>query len=296
MMGRDGDLSFKQVSGIGQRVSGIRNMTHHSKLMTSGPQKFLNFAKNWMTMYKLILLRHGQSEWNKDNRFTGWKDVGLSEQGMEEARKAGMVLKENGFQPRLAFTSYLTRAIKTLWLALESMDLMWIPVHRSWRLNEKHYGMLTGLNKAETAEKYGDDQVLLWRRSFDTAPPPLDEYNPLNSKFDPRYAGLDDKDIPRTESLKSVVERLVPYWNDEMEPALKKYGEVLVAAHGNSLRAMVFHLKKMGKKEILGFNIPTGIPYVFEFDDDMKLVKDYFIGDPDEIRKLMDQVANQGKK
>ena len=247
-------------------------------------------------MYKLILLRHGQSEWNKENRFTGWKDVGLSEQGVEEAKKAGIVLRDNGFEPKVAFTSYLSRAIKTLWLTLERMDLMWIPVYRSWRLNEKHYGMLQGLNKAETAEKYGDDQVLKWRRSFDVTPPPIAEDNPLNAKFDPRYAGLDDKDIPRTESLKEVIERMVPYWNDDIKPALKEHGEVLVAAHGNSLRAVVKYLKNMSEDDILKFNIPTGIPYVFEFDEEMKYIKDYFIGDPEEIRKLMEQVANQAKK
>lgn len=247
-------------------------------------------------MYKLILLRHGQSEWNKENRFTGWKDVGLSEQGVEEAKKAGIVLREEGIMPKVAFTSYLNRAIKTLWLALERMDLMWIPVYKSWRLNEKHYGMLQGLNKAETAKKYGDDQVLLWRRSFDVPPPPITEDNPLNAKFDARYAGLDDKDIPRTESLKEVIDRMVPYWEEEIKPCLKDNGEVLVAAHGNSLRAVVMFLKGMSREEILKFNIPTGIPYVFEFDDDMKFTRDYFLGDPEEIKKLMEQVANQAKK
>jgi len=247
-------------------------------------------------MYKLILLRHGQSEWNRENRFTGWKDVGLSEQGVKEARKAGITLKENGLNPKVAYTSYLSRAIKTLWLALEQMDLMWIPVYRSWRLNEKHYGMLQGLNKAETADKYGDEQVLLWRRSFDVPPPPIEEDNPLNSKFDPRYAELDNKDIPRTESLKEVIERMVPYWKEEIKPCLEEKGEVLVAAHGNSLRAVVMYLKDMSQEDILKFNIPTGIPYIFEFDDKMNFVKDYFIGDPEEIKKLMDAVANQAKK
>jgi 2,3-bisphosphoglycerate-dependent phosphoglycerate mutase len=215
---------------------------------------------------------------------------------VEEAKKAGLTLKENGLVPRVAYTSYLSRAIKTLWLALEQMDLMWIPVHRSWRLNEKHYGMLQGLNKAETAEKYGDEQVLLWRRSFDVPPPPIEEDNPLNAKYDPRYADLDNKDIPRTESLKEVIERMVPYWNEEIKPRLKEKGEVLIAAHGNSLRAVVKYLKNMSEEDILKFNIPTGIPYIFEFDDEMNLVKDYFIGDPEEIRKLMDAVANQAKK
>ena len=247
-------------------------------------------------MYKLILLRHGQSEWNKENRFTGWKDVGLSEQGVEEAKKAGLVLKEQGFNPKIAFTSYLNRAIKTLWLTLEEMDMMWIPVYNSWRLNEKHYGMLQGLNKAETAQKYGDEQVLLWRRSFDKPPPPIAEDSPLNAKFDPRYAELKDKDIPRTESLKDVVDRMVPYWEEEIRPALQEHGEVLVAAHGNSLRAVVKYFKNMSKDEILKFNIPTGIPYIFEFDENMNFVKDYFLGDPEEIKKLMEEVANQAKK
>jgi 2,3-bisphosphoglycerate-dependent phosphoglycerate mutase len=247
-------------------------------------------------MYKLILLRHGQSEWNRENRFTGWKDVGLSEQGIEEARKAGRTLREEGFRPEVAFTSYLNRAIKTLWLALEEMDMMWIPEYKSWRLNEKHYGMLQGLNKAETAKKYGDEQVLLWRRSFDVTPPPIAEDNPLNAKYDSRYAGVDDKDIPRTESLKEVIERMIPYWDEEIKPALEQHGEVLVAAHGNSLRAVVKYLKNMSEEDILSFNIPTGIPYIFEFDRDMNLVKDYFIGDPEEIKKLMEQVANQAKK
>jgi len=247
-------------------------------------------------MLKLVLLRHGESVWNKENRFTGWTDVPLSEQGVKEAIEAGKVLKENNFKFKIAYTSYLTRAIKTLWLALEEMDMMYIPELKTWRLNEKHYGMLQGLNKAETAEKYGDDQVLQWRRSFDTPPPPIEEDDERNTKFDPRYSDLDDKDIPRTESLKEVVERMVPYWESEISETLKKEKEVLVAAHGNSLRAVVMYLKGMSEEEILKFNIPTGIPYVFEFDDNLKLQKDYFLGDPEKIRELMDKVANQAKK
>ncbi len=247
-------------------------------------------------MLKLVLLRHGESVWNKENRFTGWTDVPLSEQGAKEAIEAGKVLKENNFKFKIAYTSYLTRAIKTLWLALEEMDMMYIPELKTWRLNEKHYGMLQGLNKAETAEKYGDDQVLQWRRSFDTPPPPIEEDDKRNTKFDPRYSDLDDKDIPRTESLKEVVERMVPYWESEISETLKKEKEVLVAAHGNSLRAVVMYLKGMSEEEILKFNIPTGIPYVFEFDDNLKLQKDYFLGDPEKIRELMDKVANQAKK
>ncbi len=247
-------------------------------------------------MKKLVLLRHGQSVWNKENRFTGWTDVKLSEQGIKEAEKAGQLLKEEGYKFKIAYTSYLTRAIKTLWIVLEEMDLMWIPEKKSWRLNEKHYGMLQGLNKVETAEKYGADMVQLWRRSFDVPPRPLESDDERNPKFDPRYAELSPKEIPLTESLKEVIERFIPYWENEILPTLKEKEEVLVAAHGNSLRALVMHLKNMSKEEILKFNIPTGIPYVFEFDDEMNLVKDYFLGDPEEIRKLMDQVANQIKK
>ncbi len=247
-------------------------------------------------MKKLVLLRHGQSTWNKENRFTGWTDVPLSEQGVHEARKAGKLLKEKGFNFKIAYTSYLTRAIKTLWLALEEMDLMWIPEKKSWRLNEKHYGELQGLNKTEMADKYGDEQVLLWRRSFDIPPNPMAEDDPNSTYLDPRYADVDKRDLPLTESLKEVIDRMVPYWESDIKPTLLEMNEVLVAAHGNSLRALVMHLKDMGKKEILEFNIPTGIPYVFEFDDSMNLQKDYFIGDPEEIKKLMEQVANQAKK
>jgi 2,3-bisphosphoglycerate-dependent phosphoglycerate mutase len=247
-------------------------------------------------MKKLVLLRHGQSVWNKENRFTGWTDVKLSEQGVKEAEKAGKLLKKEGYKFKIAYTSYLTRAIKTLWIVLEEMDLMWIPEKKSWRLNEKHYGMLQGLNKVETAEKYGADMVQLWRRSFDVPPQPLESDDERNPRFDPRYADLSPKEIPLTESLKEVIERFIPYWEGEILPTLKEQEEVLVAAHGNSLRALVMHLKNMSKEEILKFNIPTGIPYVFEFDDEMNLVKDYFLGDPEEIKKLMDQVANQIKK
>ena len=246
-------------------------------------------------MKKLVLIRHGQSTWNKENRFTGWTDVPLSEQGVEEGKKAGKLLKEDGFRFKMAYTSYLSRAIKTLWLVLEEMDQMYIPVLKSWRLNEKHYGILQGLNKAETAEKYGDEQVLLWRRSFDVPPKPVDKNDSRNPANDPRFADVAPENLPATESLKEVIERMIPYWESDIKPALQEHNELLVAAHGNSLRAMVMHLKNMSEEAILAFNIPTGIPYVFEFDDNMKLVKDYFIGDPEEIKKLMDQVANQAK-
>ena len=247
-------------------------------------------------MNKLVLVRHGESTWNKENRFTGWVDVGLSEQGIKEASDAGKALKAEGFNFKVAYTSYLTRAIKTLNLILEEMDLMWIPVRKSWRLNEKHYGMLQGLNKIEMAEKYGDEQVHLWRRSFDVAPPPIAEDDPKNAKFDPRYAGMKDADIPRTESLKEVIIRMTPLWEEEISKAVLNEKEVLIAAHGNSLRAIIKSLKNMSNDEILQFNMPTGIPYVFEFDDHLNLVNDYFVGDPEIIRQMMEKVANQTKK
>jgi len=247
-------------------------------------------------MNKLVLIRHGESTWNKENRFTGWTDVELSERGIREATEAGQTLKKEGFNFKIAYTSYLTRAIRTLWLIQEQMDLFWIPVYKTWRLNEKHYGILQGLNKAEMVEKYGDKQVLVWRRSYDVAPPPLPEDDPRHPKHDPRYADLDPKDIPATEALKQTVDRIVPYWKDEMEPNLIVHKEVLVAAHGNSLRGIVKYLKGISDEDIIGLNLPTGIPYVFEFDDNMNLQKDYFLGDPEVIKKLMEEVANQGKK
>jgi 2,3-bisphosphoglycerate-dependent phosphoglycerate mutase len=247
-------------------------------------------------MLKLVLIRHGQSTWNKENKFTGWTNVPLSEKGVEEAIEAGKTLKKEGFKFKVAYTSYLDRAIKTLWYILEEMDLMWIPVYNTWRLNEKHYGNLQGLNKIEMAEKFGDEQVLLWRRSYATPPPSIPEDDPRHPKHDPRYAELSPDEIPSTEALKDTEERIVPYWKNNISDSLKKHKEILVAAHGNSLRGIVKYLKNMGEDEILKFNIPTGIPYVFEFDEDMNLLKDYFIGDPEEIKKLMDQVANQAKK
>ncbi|MBN1339240.1 MAG: 2,3-diphosphoglycerate-dependent phosphoglycerate mutase [Bacteroidales bacterium] len=247
-------------------------------------------------MLKLVLIRHGESVWNKENRFTGWTDVGLTAGGVAEARQAGKALLENNFHFVVAYTSYLTRAIKTLWLILEEMDLLWIPVYKRWRLNEKHYGNLQGLNKKETAEKFGEEQVLIWRRSFDIPPPPLSGDDPRHPMHDPRYAGISPGLLPATESLKDTVERMLPLWKDEISEALKEHREVLVAAHGNSLRAVVQYLKQMSKEEILKFNIPTGIPYVFEFDDDMNLLRDYFVGDPETIKALQEKVANQGKK
>ncbi len=249
-----------------------------------------------MIMYKLVLIRHGESLWNKENRFTGWTDIDLSERGVREAIDAGKTLKEAGFNFKIAYTSYLTRAIRTLWLIQEQMDLLWIPVYKTWRLNEKHYGVLQGLNKSEMAEKYGDQQVLIWRRSYDVPPPPMAEDDPRHPRFDPRYRDLQPSEIPATESLKETVERIVPYWLSEMAPMLKEHKEVLVAAHGNSLRGIVKYLKNISNEDIVGLNLPTGIPYIFEFDDQMNLVKDYFLGDQDVIRKLMEEVANQAKR
>ncbi len=246
-------------------------------------------------MKKLVLLRHGESEWNMSNRFTGWTDVDLTEKGVKEAREAGKVLKENGFFFDLAYTSFLKRAIKTLNLALEEMDQLWIPVLKSWRLNEKHYGNLQGLNKAETAAKYGEEQVLVWRRSYDVPPAPLAETDERNARLDARYKNEKPEDIPLTESLKDTVERMIPYWEGEIRESLKVHNQVLVAAHGNSLRAVIKYLKNISDQDIVSLNLPTGIPYVFEFDDDLNLLKEYFLGDPEVIKKLMEAVANQGK-
>lgn len=246
-------------------------------------------------MKKLVLLRHGESTWNKENRFTGWTDVDLSERGVNEAKEAGKVLKENGFFFDIAYTSFLKRAIKTLNYVLEEMDQMWIPVKKSWRLNEKHYGNLQGLNKAETAAKYGDEQVLVWRRSYDVPPAPLAEGDERNPRLDPRYRNENPELIPLTESLKETVGRMIPYWENEIRESLKEHDQVLVAAHGNSLRAVIKYLKDISDEEIVGLNLPTGIPYVFEFDDQLNLTNDYFLGDPEVIKKLMEEVANQGK-
>jgi len=246
-------------------------------------------------MTKLVLLRHGESEWNKQNRFTGWHDVDLSEKGLAEAKKAGQVLKENGFTFDVAFTSLLKRAIRTLWLTLDDMDLMWIPVHRSWRLNERHYGDLQGLNKAETAAKYGDDQVLIWRRSYDTPPPALKKSNPHYPGNDPRYGGLSDKELPLTECLKDTVARFLPYWHETILPAIQSGKKVIIAAHGNSLRALVKYLDEVSEDEIVQLNIPTGMPLVYELDAALKPIKHYYLGDPEQVKKAMAAIAAQGK-
>ena len=247
-------------------------------------------------MKKIVLLRHGESQWNKENRFTGWTNVDLSEKGIEEAKKAGEVLKKEGFRFGKAYTSYLKRAIKTMNQILDVMDLDWIPVEKSWRLNEKHYGMLQGLNKAETAEKYGDEQVLIWRRSYDVPPTALERNDERSPFADPRYANVAPCYLPLTEALNDCVERALPYWQTTILPTLMEHDDVLVAAHGNSLRGIIKVLKGMSNEEIIALNLPTAVPYVFEFDNDLNYVKDYFLGDPEEIKKLMEAVANQGKK
>ena len=244
-------------------------------------------------MKKIVLLRHGESVWNRENRFTGWTDVDLTEKGIEEANKAGDSLKENGFRFDKAFTSYLKRAVKTLNCVLDRMDEDWIPVEKSWRLNEKHYGALQGLNKTETAEKYGAEQVLVWRRSYDVAPMLLTPNDPRNPRFDIRYEGVPD--LPLTESLKDTVERILPYWKEVIFPSLHTHDQLLVVAHGNSLRGIIKYLKHISDEEIVKLNLPTAVPYVFKFDGRLDLVNDYFLGDPEEIRKLMDAVANQAK-
>jgi 2,3-bisphosphoglycerate-dependent phosphoglycerate mutase len=246
-------------------------------------------------MKKLVLIRHGESVWNKANRFTGWTDVDLSEQGVAEAKKAGQILKEQGYVFDVAFTSVLKRAIRTLWIVMDEMDLMWIPVHRSWRLNERHYGGLQGLNKAETAAKYGDDQVLIWRRSYDTPPPELEESDERHPKHDPRYSDLTSDELPLTECLKDTVARFVPYWQDVIAPTVASGKRVVIAAHGNSLRALVKYLDDISDEQIVGLNIPTGMPLVYELDDDLKPIKNYYIGDPEEVEKAMAAVASQGK-
>lgn len=247
-------------------------------------------------MKSIVLLRHGESLWNKENRFTGWTDVDLTGKGVEEAIKAGKLLKEKGFVFGKAYTSYLKRAIKTLNYVLDNMDQDWIPVEKSWRLNEKHYGALQGLNKSETAARYGDKQVLVWRRSYDIPSPALSPEDPRNPRFDPRYKDVSPSTLPATESLKDTVDRILPYWKKEIFPSLEVTDQILVAAHGNSLRGIIKYLKDIPDQDIVNLNLPTAIPYVFDFDDDLHLINDYFLGDPEEIKKLMDAVANQGKK
>jgi 2,3-bisphosphoglycerate-dependent phosphoglycerate mutase len=246
-------------------------------------------------MYKIVFMRHGESTWNLDNRFTGWTDVDLTDKGAAEARAAGRVLKEAGFQFDLAYTSVLKRAIRTLWLAMDEMDQMWLPIKNDWRLNERHYGALQGLDKAETAAKYGDQQVLVWRRSYDTPPPALEESDPRTSFGDPRYAGLPQSAIPLTECLKDTVARVLPCWNEEIAPAIRAGRQILISAHGNSLRALIKMLDNISDEDIVGLNIPNGQPLVYELDADLKPIRHYYLGDPAAIAAAEAAVANQGK-
>ncbi len=247
-------------------------------------------------MYRLVLVRHGESTWNKENRFTGWTDVDLSDKGKEEARAAGKVLKEKGFVFDVAYTSVLKRAIRTLWFTLDELDLMWIPVYNTWRLNERHYGALQGLNKSEMAEKYGEAQVKIWRRSYDTQPPALDKTDERFPGFDPRYKNLKPEEIPATECLKDTVARFLPYWHETVAPAIKSGKRIIIAAHGNSLRALVKYLDNVSEADITELNIPTGLPLVYELDENLKPLKSYYLGDPEAVKKAMEAVAAQGKK
>jgi 2,3-bisphosphoglycerate-dependent phosphoglycerate mutase len=246
-------------------------------------------------MYKLVLVRHGQSTWNLENRFTGWTDVGLTDLGREEAHEAGKLLREGGYVFDVAYTSVLRRAIQTLWIVLEEMNLEWIPEEMAWQLNERHYGALQGLNKAEMAEKYGEAQVKIWRRSYDTPPPALELDDERHPRFDPRYASLTPEQLPATESLKITLERVLPYWHSTLAPVIKSGKRVIVAAHGNSIRAMVKYLDNISDAEITELNIPTGLPLVYELDDDLKPIKSYYLGDPEEAAKKAAAVANQAK-
>jgi 2,3-bisphosphoglycerate-dependent phosphoglycerate mutase len=246
-------------------------------------------------MIKLVLVRHGESTWNRENRFTGWTDVDLSPRGIEEAKRAGQLLKEQGYTFDTAHTSVLKRAIRTLWIILDEMDLMWIPVYRTWRLNERHYGALQGLNKSEMAARYGEEQVFIWRRSFDIQPPALTEDDERYPGRDRRYQELNPEDIPLTESLKDTIARFMPYWHDTLAPALKSGKRVIIAAHGNSLRALVKYLDKVPDSEIVGLNIPTGIPLIYELSEDLEPIRHYYLGSAEDVQKAMEAVAKQGK-
>lgn len=247
-------------------------------------------------MKRLILLRHGQSTWNKENRFTGWFDVGLSEEGEKEALEAGQLLQKEGYTFDLAFTSVLKRAIKTLWIVLEKMDLMWIPVYRNWRLNERHYGALQGLNKTETVNKHGAEQVQLWRRSYDIAPPGLTPDSEFFPRKDPKYSNLKKEEIPLTECLKDTIQRFLPYWNETISPLAREGKRVLIVAHGNSLRGLVKILDNISDEEIVKLNIPTGIPLVYELNDDLTPIRSFYLGDPEQVNKAAQSVADQTKQ
>lgn len=246
-------------------------------------------------MYKIVFMRHGESVWNLENRFTGWVDVDLTDKGRAEAKNAGKLLKEAGFKFDLAYTSVLTRAIRTLWIALDEMDAMWVPVENRWRLNERHYGALQGLNKADTAAKYGDEQVLIWRRSYDVRPNALEANSPDAPYLDPRYAGLKKDELPMTECLKDTVARVTPIWNEEIAPAIRSGKQILISAHGNSLRALIKYLDGISDQDIVGLNIPNGQPLVYELDDNLKPIRHYYLGDQEAIAASLKAVANQGK-
>jgi len=246
-------------------------------------------------MHKLVLLRHGESEWNQENRFTGWHDVDLTAKGEEEGRRSGRLLKDEGFAFDVVYTSLLKRAIRTMWLALEELDQTWVPVHREWRLNERHYGALQGLNKAETAAKHGEDQVLIWRRSYDVPPPALDSDDERHPGKDRRYANLPAENLPLSECLKDTVERFMPLWQDTIAPVVQEGKSVLIVAHGNSLRALVKYLDGVSEEDIVGLNIPTGMPLVYDLDADLKPFGRRYLGDPEAVAKAMEAVANQGK-
>ncbi len=246
-------------------------------------------------MHRLVLLRHGESTWNKENRFTGWTDVDLSDKGREEAREAGRLMAAEKFEFDVAYSSLLKRAIRTLWIAQDEMDLLWMPVHRTWRLNERHYGALQGLNKAETAAQHGDDQVKIWRRSYDIPPPPLTAEDPRHPSHDRRYASLTRHELPLTESLKDTVARFLPYWHDTIAPAIAAGQRVLIAAHGNSLRALVKYLDNVSEEEIVELNIPTGVPLVYLLNDDLKPLQKFYLGDEEAVKKAAAAVASQGR-
>ncbi len=246
-------------------------------------------------MKKIVLLRHGESTWNQENRFTGWTDVDLTPKGIDEARNSGKLLKEQGFEFDIAYTSVLKRAIRTLWITLDEMDQMWVPIYHTWRLNERHYGALQGLNKAETAAEYGDEQVLIWRRSYSTRPPELTTDDERYPGTDRRYQDLTKQDIPLTECLEDTVARFLPYWNETIVPQINSGKRIIITAHGNSLRALVKYLDNISDEEILNRNIPTGVPLVYELDDELLPIKSYYLGDPEEIKKAMESVHNQGK-
>jgi 2,3-bisphosphoglycerate-dependent phosphoglycerate mutase len=247
-------------------------------------------------MKKLVLIRHGESDWNRQNRFTGWTDVDLSDKGREEAQEGGRALRLEGYRFDVAYTSVLKRAIRTLWIVLDEMDLMWIPVHPSWRLNERHYGALQGLNKAETAARFGEGQVKIWRRSYDIRPPKLEQDDPRFAGHDPRYGDLSPEEFPLTECLKDTMERFLPYWHSTIAPEIKRGRRVLIVAHGNSLRALVKHLDNISDREILSLNIPTGMPLVYELDEELNPIGSHYLSDPEKVREALEGVAAQGQE